>query len=202
MPGPVLYSSDKTMPWNYGGDVYYHGIKQDWPAAEDSISEKVNPDINNIAGTSKITRSGWIFSPEIAPPKAISGPVIIPVAAPKVTPTPIIISANTPIDKAVTTPVIIPTDTPAAEFTETRGKGVQFEFVRTKTQSLTIPETSKKEMEEILKIIKKRDYDVVEQLGQTPSKISMLELLLCSRGACKSLGEVPKNSPCTSRDIC
>ena len=78
MPGPIPYSSDKTVPWNYGGgDVYYHGIKQDWPDAEDSSSEKVNSDISNIAGTSKITRSGRVFSPEIAPPKAISGPVII-----------------------------------------------------------------------------------------------------------------------------
>ena len=29
MPGPVPYSSDKTVPWNYGGDIYYHGVKQD-----------------------------------------------------------------------------------------------------------------------------------------------------------------------------
>ena len=29
MPGPVPYESDKTVPWNYGGDIYYHGIKQD-----------------------------------------------------------------------------------------------------------------------------------------------------------------------------
>ena len=52
---------------------------------------------------------------------------------------------------------------------------------------MTIPETSKKEMEEILKIIKRSDYDVVEQLGQTPSKISMLELLLCSEAHAKAL---------------
>ena len=108
-------------------------------------------------------------------------------AAPKVTPTPIIISANTPIDKVVTTPVIILTDTPASELTETRGKGVMIELVRMKAQSLTIPETSKKEMEEILKIIKRSDYDVVEQLGQTPSKISTLALLLCSEAHAKSL---------------
>ena len=43
-----------------------------------------------------------------------------------------------------------------------------------------IVEASKQEIEEILKIIKKSDYNVVEQLGQTPSKISMLSLLLCS----------------------
>ena len=63
MHGPVPYASEKTVPWNYGEDVYYHGIKQDWPAAEDSSSNKVNSNISNIAGTSKITRSGRIFSP-------------------------------------------------------------------------------------------------------------------------------------------
>ena len=104
-------------------DVYYHGVKQDWPAIKDSSSEKVNSDISNIAGTSKITRSGRIFSLEIAPPKAVYGPVIIPVVTPpKVVPSPTIISTNTPIEKAVTTPVITPTDTPAAMLTETRGK--------------------------------------------------------------------------------
>ena len=42
-------------------------------------------------------------------------------------------------------------------------------------------------MEEILRIIKKSDYDVVEQLGQTPSKISMLAFLLCSEAHVKAL---------------
>ena len=35
-------------------------------------------------------------------------------------------------------------------------------------------------MDEILKIIKRSDFKIVEQLRQTPSKISMLSLLLCS----------------------
>ena len=26
-PGPIPYSSDKAVPWNYGADVYYHGVK-------------------------------------------------------------------------------------------------------------------------------------------------------------------------------
>ena len=42
-------------------------------------------------------------------------------------------------------------------------------------------------MEEIFKIIKKSDYNVVEQLGQTPSKISMLALLLCFEAHAKDL---------------
>ena len=48
-------------------------------------------------------------------------------------------------------------------------------------------EASKQEMEEILKIIKKSDFSVVEQLGKTPSKISMLSLLLCSEAHAKAL---------------
>ena len=43
------------------------------------------------------------------------------------------------------------------------------------------------EIEEILKIIKKSDYNMVEQLGQIPSKISMLSLLLCSEAHAKDL---------------
>ena len=57
-PGPVPYSSSKAIPWNYGGDVYIHGVKQ--------VGDSANP--NDIVGTSKITRSGRIFSPEISPP--------------------------------------------------------------------------------------------------------------------------------------
>ena len=131
----------------------YRFIKQDWPAAEEINSEKEDSDISNISGTIKITRSGRIFSPEIAPLKAVSGPVIIPVVAPKASPIPTFISNSIPIDKAVATPVIIPTNTPAVELTEARGKGVMVEPVWAKAQSLAIPETSNKEMEEILKII-------------------------------------------------
>lgn len=36
------------------------------------------------------------------------------------------------------------------------------------------------EIEELLRIIKKSDYKVVDHLSQTPSKISILSLLLCS----------------------
>ena len=63
MPGPVPYKSDKIVPWNYGGEIYYHGVKQNGMTAEEESSEEENSDIRNIAGTSKITRSGRIFSP-------------------------------------------------------------------------------------------------------------------------------------------
>ena len=74
MPGPVPYKSNKMVPWNYGGEIYYHGIKHIEQIAEEESSEEDNSDISNIAGISKVTRSGRIFSPEIAPPTAVFGP--------------------------------------------------------------------------------------------------------------------------------
>ena len=35
IPGPIPYTSDKAVPWHYGDDVYYHGIKQDFKDEED-----------------------------------------------------------------------------------------------------------------------------------------------------------------------
>ena len=49
VPGPVLYVSDKAVPWHYGADVYYHDIKQDLK------DEEADPDIDNIVKTRKIT---------------------------------------------------------------------------------------------------------------------------------------------------
>ena len=95
MPGPTPYKSNKTVPWNYGWEIYYHGVKQIELTAEEESSEEDNSDISNIVGTSKITRSGRIFSPEIAPPKEVFGPV----AVPKITSVPVIIPASVPTDK-------------------------------------------------------------------------------------------------------
>ena len=68
-PGPIPYSSEKAIPWNYGSDVYYHGIKQE---LSDKDDEEAGPNIDNIAGTNKITRSGRIFSSEISPPVQVT----------------------------------------------------------------------------------------------------------------------------------
>ena len=29
VPNPIQYTSNKAVPWHYGADVYYHGVKQD-----------------------------------------------------------------------------------------------------------------------------------------------------------------------------
>ena len=127
MPGPVPYQSSKTIPWNYGGEIFYHGIKQIEAVQENS--EEENHDIGNIAGTSKITRSGQIFSPEIAPSLAVFGPL----------------KASVPVGPSVQGPMIEELDTPeerpSADTTD-KGKGILEVPVRTKAHVMVIPETT------------------------------------------------------------
>ena len=131
--------------------------------------EEADIDVSNFVGSSKVTRSGRLFSPEISPP-TIQKPVVVQ-------------SASTSATVLILTPVI----TPVVESFDTRGKEVTGEPARTEAPKKIIVETSKQEIEEILKIIKKSDYNIVEQLGQTPSKISMLSLLLCFEAHAKAL---------------
>ena len=137
----MLFRS-KAVPWNYGVEVYYHGIKQDY-----WINENKNY-VTNIVGASKVTRTGRIFSPDISPPIT------------------------------TTTLVRITNDKSSAN---TRGKEKEGEpaGIEEPTKDTNAEEPSSREMEEILKIIKKSDFKIVEQLAQNPSKISMLTLLLC-----------------------
>ncbi|XP_058783353.1 uncharacterized protein LOC131658035 [Vicia villosa] len=148
-PGPIPYSSDKAVPWSYGNDVYIHGVKQE--ALNDEPVKVPSLDVDNIVGTSKVTRSGRIFSPGISP------------------------GANTSTQVSVS-------DSTA----DVRGKGPMPDPVQTPVEA-TAEEVSQKEMDEILKIIRKSDYDVIEQLGHTSSKISMLSLLTCSEAHAKAL---------------
>ena len=126
-------------------------------------------DVSNIVGPSKVTRNGRLFSLDIYPPTSRKTVVITPASVPD------------------TIPVQVPILTPISESSETRSKGTTNEPARTEAPKKITVEASRQEMEEILKIIKKSDYNVVEQLGQTPSKISMLSLLLCSEAHAKDL---------------
>ncbi|XP_050919393.1 uncharacterized protein LOC127136926 [Lathyrus oleraceus] len=64
--------------------------------------------------------------------------------------------------------------------TSRKDKGKQIESNEQGNNSTQI-ETPVSEVEELMRIIKKSDYKVVEQLNQTLSKISMLSLLMCSK---------------------
>ena len=68
VPGPIPYKSDKAVPWHYGADVYVLGVKQEF--------NNTGTGVTNIAGPAKVTRSGRLFSPDIAPP-AIQRPLEI-----------------------------------------------------------------------------------------------------------------------------
>lgn len=37
--GLIPYSSENVVPWHYGSDVYYHGVKQEGKLSEDKPSE-------------------------------------------------------------------------------------------------------------------------------------------------------------------
>ena len=52
MPGPVPYKSDKSIPWNYDGEIYYHGVKQ-IEITEESSDEETT-DIGNVAVREKL----------------------------------------------------------------------------------------------------------------------------------------------------
>ena len=159
MSGPISYKSNKSIPWNYGGEIFYHGVKQ-VESTEESSDEETS-DIGNIAKTSKITCSGRIFSSNIVPPREIFGPSI----APKVTLVPVNISMRTPMIEEIVTPIVVPS-TVAAD----KGKGIQEVPVRTRAQPLVIHETTQKEMEEILKIIKKSVIMLLSNWGKTPQR--------------------------------
>ena len=75
--------------------------------------------------------------------------------------------ASAPVKSSVQDPIIEELDTPEVRpsvDTTDKGKGILEAPVRTKAHTVVIPETTQKEMEEILKIIKRSDFDVVEQL--------------------------------------
>ena len=79
--------------------------------------------------------------------------------------------------------------TTAKPSADTRGKEkvVEPAEIETPAKDIVAEEPSAREMDEILKIIKRSDFKIVEQLGQTPSKISMLSLLLCSDAHARAL---------------
>ncbi|XP_050875925.1 uncharacterized protein LOC127079584 [Lathyrus oleraceus] len=110
LPGPIPYSRENVVPWHYGSDVYYHGVKQEGRRSKD------NP--NNVDALER-AKGKQVVSDD-------SG------------------SAQ------VNTPNVVP---------ET---------------------SSSQEVEELLRLIRKSDYKVIDHLNQTPSKISILSLLLCS----------------------
>ena len=78
----------------------------------DLKDEEADTDVINIVGSSKVTRSGRLFSPEISPP-IVQKPIVI-----------------TPTSTSATIPVHVPIITPVSESSDTRGKGITGEPTR------------------------------------------------------------------------
>ncbi|XP_058783918.1 uncharacterized protein LOC131658667 [Vicia villosa] len=57
LPGPVPYTSERAIPWNYGAEVFYQGAKYE---IKSPIEKE---DVDNVVGIGRMTRSGRIFNP-------------------------------------------------------------------------------------------------------------------------------------------
>ncbi|XP_050883704.1 uncharacterized protein LOC127086918 [Lathyrus oleraceus] len=134
MPTPFPYESTKVVPWKYETTIVDKVVEA---STNVEVTEVVNEDVTNIAGMSKMTRSGRIYTPEF-----------------NVTP-------QRPNKEST---FAAPTKEPEV---------VQSE-----------------DAVEFLKLIKRSDYKVVDQLHETPSKISILSLLLNSQAHREALLKV------------
>ncbi|XP_050919635.1 uncharacterized protein LOC127137195 [Lathyrus oleraceus] len=134
MPMPFPYESTKVVPWKYEITVVDKVVEG---SSDAEVTETVSEDVTNIAGMSRMTRSGRIYTPEFN---------------------------VTPQGPNKESTVVAPTIEPEV---------VQSE-----------------DAVEFLKLIKKSDYKVVDQLHQTPSKISILSLLLNSQAHREALLKV------------
>ncbi|KAI5383462.1 hypothetical protein KIW84_070738 [Lathyrus oleraceus] len=141
--GPLPFTSERAIPWHYGGSVYTHdhGVEQPLKVEEvqDQKSEPgieiKDPAVDIVGGIGRFTTSGRLFSPPV-----------------------------TQLDSV---------DAAA------KAEGKQVVNEGTSAPHAGSEPAFAKDVDELLRIIKKRDYKVVDQLIQTPSKISILSLLLC-----------------------
>ncbi|XP_050889361.1 uncharacterized protein LOC127094585 [Lathyrus oleraceus] len=168
----------KAVPWNYETTTYLGGKEICIPDTE----------IVNIAGAGGMTCSGCVFSPKYTP-RVSPSPIIIP-SKEKFIPTPTPQAGATVPATPNMTIVPVPTnviDNKAAESEVSKGKGsmVENKQVEDHKKSITFEES-----QEFLKLIKKSDFKIVDQLNQTPSKISILCLLLTSEAHRKALLKV------------
>ncbi|KAI5396065.1 hypothetical protein KIW84_062309 [Lathyrus oleraceus] len=78
-PGPLSFTSERAIPWHYGGSMYTHdhGVEQPLKVEEvqDQKSEpKIeikDPAVDNVGGIWRFTRSGRLFSPPVTQPDSV-----------------------------------------------------------------------------------------------------------------------------------
>ena len=134
LPGPVPYSNERAIPWHYGAQVYHDGKKLNVDSPSDQDKDK--PEIDDITGESRLTRSGRIY----------------------------------PLPEAIAE---------ARARLKEKGKGVVTESSESvpKVPTPIVSPDLNKDATELMRYIRKSDYKIIDQLGQTPAKISILALL-------------------------
>ncbi|XP_050915718.1 uncharacterized protein LOC127130797 [Lathyrus oleraceus] len=182
--GLIQFSKSKAVevvaavPWNYETTKYLGGKEIRIPDTE----------IVNIVGAGGMTRSGRVFAPKYTPRVSPAPIVILPKEKVVPTPTPQEVAIVPATPNMTTTPV--PTkviDNKAVESETSKGKEpmVEKEQVEDHKKGITFEES-----QEFLKLIKKSDFKIVDQLNQTSSKISIMYLLLSSEDHRKALLKV------------
>ncbi|KAI5400593.1 hypothetical protein KIW84_065470 [Lathyrus oleraceus] len=125
--GPVPYSSDKVVPYQYNATMLKDGEEVPLPTTNSVVS---------IVDVTKVTRSGRVFGPVFSKDKEEST-----------------------VNKKVKVPVVDPVSSPKSQSGETNNLKANDD-------------------DDVLRLIKKSEFNMVEQLLQTPSKISVLSLLM------------------------
>ncbi|XP_050890765.1 uncharacterized protein LOC127096208 [Lathyrus oleraceus] len=178
VPTSFPYQNTKAVPWNYETMTYLGGKEICIPDTE----------IVNIAGTGGMNRSGHVFAPKYTPRVSLAPIVIQPKEKVIPTPTPQARETVLVTPNVTTVPVLTKAiDNKVVESETSKGKGlmVEKEQIEDHKKSITFEES-----QEFLKLIKKSDFKIVDQLNQTPSKRSILSLLLSSEAHCKALLKV------------
>lgn len=166
VPSSFSYQDTKAVPWTYDTTAYIDGKEIQFSDA----------DIVSIAGTGGMIRSGHVFSPKYTHRLSLSLTFVPPIkkvfhvppsqerACVPTTPVIIIIPAMTRV-----------TPDKDAELETSKGKGLMNEVEQIEGHKKS---TTAEEGQEFFKLIKKSDFEIVDQLGQTPSKISIMSMML------------------------
>ncbi|XP_050909151.1 uncharacterized protein LOC127122922 [Lathyrus oleraceus] len=183
VPTLFPYQNTKEVPWNYDTTTYLGGKEICIPDTE----------IVNIVGAGGMTRSGHVFAPKYTPRVSLAPTVVSPKEKATPTPTPqaktIVIATPTVTTTPVLTRVIENDKATKAEASKGKRPMIEREQSDDHKKSITFEGS-----QEFLKLIRKSDFKIVEQLNQTPSKISIFSLLLSSEAHCKALLKVLNTS--------
>ncbi|XP_050889924.1 uncharacterized protein LOC127095252 [Lathyrus oleraceus] len=179
VPTLFPYQNTKAVPWSYETTAYLGGKEICIPDTE----------IVNITGAGGMTRSGRVFAPKYTPRVCPTPTVVSPKEKATPTPTPqagtTVLATPTVTTAPVLTRVIDNDKDEEAKVSKGKWSMVEKEQSGDHKKSITFEES-----QEFLKLITKSDFKIVEQLNQTPSKISILSLLLSSEAHRKALLKV------------